>query len=413
MSSKEIQTALVGIGGYGEAYLNSLLFDPRTAGSRFVAAVDPFPHHCRRIDELRSRSIPIYSHMEELFASHQIDLTMIVTPIHLHPSQTVYAMRQGANVLCEKPLGGSLRDARIMLDTQQATGKFAAIGFQWSFSAAIQSLKADIMRGLFGKPVRMRTLVFFPRPRTYFHRNDWAGRITTTEGELVLDSPVNNATSHYLHNMFYLLGSTRQGSALPATVQAELYRANEIENYDTAALRCRTSDGVEILFYTTHAVPHVRGPVSSYEFEDATIEYDATAGGQFIARFPNGENKNYGSPNTDRNEKIWQAIESARTGSLMACGIEGALPHAQCVLAAQKSSPEIIEFPADLHRAAQLDGQPMTWIEGLAETFSHCYDRGILPSEAAPWARPASIIDLQPSLEARVFPRPQNTPARR
>jgi hypothetical protein len=53
----------------------------------------------------------------------------------------------------------------------------------------------------------------------------------------IFDSPANNATAHFLHNMFYLLGATRETSAAPAVVQAELYRANAIENFDTAAIR--------------------------------------------------------------------------------------------------------------------------------------------------------------------------------
>ena len=47
--------------------------------------------------------------------------------------------------------------------------------------------------------------------------------------------------------MFFILGSGNSSDAYPAAVQAELYRARDIENYDTAALRCWTQGGVEIL----------------------------------------------------------------------------------------------------------------------------------------------------------------------
>jgi len=64
----------------------------------------------------------------------------------------------------------------------------------------------------------------------YFRRNDWVGRIRTDAGHCVFDSPANNAAAHYLHIMLYLLGATREGAAMPASVQAETYRANAIEN---------------------------------------------------------------------------------------------------------------------------------------------------------------------------------------
>ena len=169
---------------------------------------------------------------------------LIVTPIHLHAEHTCFALRNGANVLCEKPLAGTLIDALAMHEAQREAsergGPFTAIGYQWSFSQAVQSLKRAILSGSLGRPVRMRTMVHQPRPIGYFRRNDWAGRIRTPDGHSVFDSPVNNASAHFLHNMFYLLGATRETSATPAWVQAELYRANAIENYDTAALRCRT-----------------------------------------------------------------------------------------------------------------------------------------------------------------------------
>src|SRR5439155_12631452 len=239
----------------------------------------------------QSRGVPIHPSVQSLLAEAEVDLLMIATPIHLHAPQTCLALQRGTNVLCEKPLAGTLADAVRMWHVQLSAKAFAAIGYQWSFSDAVQSLKRDIMNGVLGKPIRLKSIVFFPRPQMYFRRNDWAGRIRTIGGDGVLDSPVNNATSHFLHNMFYVLGRTRETSAMPQSVQAELYRANQIENYDTAAIRSRTECGAEILFYTTHAAPDRRGPKSHFEFEKAIVEFDANGDGQFIAHFHDGRTK--------------------------------------------------------------------------------------------------------------------------
>ena len=135
------------------------------------------------------------------------------------------------------------------------------IGYQWSFSKAIQSLKNDIIKGLFGKPIRLKTLALWPRDDEYYGRNNWAGRIKENQGKWVLDSPMNNAVAHYLHNMFYVLGFEVDSSAVPKQVIAECYRANPIENYDTAVCRILTTDDVEILFYASHA-SHRMHPLS-------------------------------------------------------------------------------------------------------------------------------------------------------
>lgn len=71
----------------------------------------------------------------------------------------------------------------------------------------------------------------------------------------MLDSVASNSTAHYLQNMLFLTGRQIDRSAEICSVQAEAYRANPIEMYDTCALRIRTKEDVELLFYATHAVP--------------------------------------------------------------------------------------------------------------------------------------------------------------
>lgn len=414
--SSSVNIALVGICGYGSSYLSALL-DYRPAdgnGSspfRLVGVVDPAAGRSPRLAEIRERGIPVHADLAGLYSTTSVQLTMMSTPIHLHAPHTCTALARGSNVLCEKPLGATLEDALRVQDAERANGGlFVAVGYQWSFSRAVQALKRDVMDGLLGKPKRLRTLAMFPRPISYYHRNNWAGRIVTEWGERVYDSPLNNATAHYLHNMFYVLGATREQSATPAWVEAELYRANDIQNYDTAALRCRTESGVEVLFYTTHAAPERVGPLCRFEFERATVEFDHARGGQFIARFADGVVRNYGQPEADRNEKIWQSIDAVRTGQPVACGARAALPHTLCVTAAQESSGGVTQFPAELRRTDGSNGESLIWIDGLAEGLLDCFQRGMLPSESGrAWARagrrvPAGLPDLARSPRDAVAP---------
>lgn len=396
-SASNVNVALAGIAGYGDLYLESLLAKGEAARATIVGVVEPSPQRSPRVDELRKRGIAIHASMESLFATSGVDLMMIATPIHLHATQTCFALAQGANVLCEKPLAGSLEDASTIWQAQATTGRFAAIGFQWSYSAAVQALKADVLAGVLGAPQRLKAVVSFPRSQAYFRRNDWAGRIRTAGGAAVSDSPVNNAASHYLHNMLYVLGPTPTTTAAPVRVLAELYRANAIENYDTAAVRCEMPGGVEVLFYATHAAAERIGPTSTYEFERATVDFDTSGdyAGQFVARFHDGTVKSYGFPNLDRNEKIWQCIDAVRSGRPIACDVQSAFPHALCVAAAQ-SSATIIDLPQKLRRTAMLEAGPMIAIDGLSEALLDCYAAGTLPSNSGhlDWPRGGTTVDL-------------------
>lgn len=392
--SVPIRIGQVGIAGYGGSYLKVLLGDAGSSAARLVAAADPFPDRCEKLEEIKVRNVPIYSSLTEMLDNAEIDLAILCTPIHLHAAQVSEALSHGVNILCEKPLAGSLEDAQRMLQASHASKNFVAIGYQWSFSSAVQALKKDILKGDLGKAIRLRTQVAFPRGFDYFARNSWAGRIKTPRGEWVLDSPVNNATSHYLHNMFFVLGDSPSTTLMPQTVQAELYRANAIENYDTAALRCMSASGTEILFYTTHSTPQRTGPKFVFEFEKATVSYDAGNAPQIVAKFRDGHVRTYGNPNDEPHEKLWQSVQAARQGGPILCDVAACMPHMYTVVAAQQSMLQITSFPEGLCTPTALDEETMIVVQGLADTLDLCFERGVLPSELgkAAWAKHGAVI---------------------
>jgi predicted dehydrogenase len=400
--SSPVQVALAGIAGFGESYVQALLEDPRRAGVEVVAFADPAPQRSRWLPEIQRRGIPIHPSLEHALDAHRVELALIAAPIHLHASQTLLALRRGASVLCEKPIAGNVADGLAMVAAQrQHPGRFVGIGYQWAFSVAMQKLKRDILAGDLGRPVRMRSLTLFPRDSLYFHRNDWAGRFRSRSGAVVNDSPLNNATAHYLQILLYLLGREAFTSAQPRTVEAELARANDIETFDTASLRVVTDGGVEVLYYSSHATPARLGPDCTLEFEHATVTYRfANAGAELVAAFDDGTVRRYGDPNHDRNLKIWDAVASVRTGEPLACDVEAALPHALCVAAADRSMPEVTVVPRS-HRVvhASSEGQ-QTVVRGLHEALLRCFERGQLPSEsgALDWARPGRVVSVDRDL---------------
>jgi len=393
-----ISLALVGIGGYGNSYVSALLdaqpSEQRTF--RWTAAIDPSPQSCRRLGEVETRGVRIFRSLEDFYESNRADLVIISTPLHLHARQTCDALAHGSHVLCEKPLCVTPDDAIDMARARDAAGKQVAIGYQWSFSAAIHRLKADIHAGALGRPKRMRCLVLWPRDETYYRRNRWAGAKKDAHGNLVLDSPVNNACAHYLHNLFYLLGPAVDRSDQPARVTAELYRAHPIENYDTAAVRCLTQSGAEILFVVSHATANRRGPVFSCEFERATVDFaDSGEGGTITARFNDGTTKSYGSPNDGKWEKLWSSIRAAADNTPPLCGIEAAFAHTRCAWAAQQSMPEIVEFSKSIVRVEGPAGARRTWVDGLENALKECYDQFQLPSETGvAWATPGREVSV-------------------
>jgi predicted dehydrogenase len=390
--------ALVGLGGYGEGYVRELLQPPADRGVQLVAGIDPVPERCQSLPELEQAGIPILPSLQDFLVQDHADLVVLASPIHMHATQTCLALAYDSHVLCEKPVCALIQDAQRMAEAEQRAGKFVAIGYQWSFTSAIQALKRDIMSGVLGQPKRLKTCVLWPRAASYYHRNHWAGRIKTDAGDWVLDSPANNAMAHYLHNMLYVLGGTVSTSTRPVSVQAELYRANPIENYDAAALRVVTEGNVEILFYGAHTVQDITHPTFSFEFETATVNYTAFSETGITARFSNGKTKLYGDPNAPGAgwEKLWQCVESIYTHEPVACGIEAASAQTRCINGAQESC-EITPVPAEFVRKNPVgESDTLTWVVGLQEALLRGYDLDCLPSETKvlPWAKVGKVINL-------------------
>jgi hypothetical protein len=213
--------------------------------------------------------------------------------------------------------------------------------------------------------------------------------------------------AHDLHNMFYVLGKETGASARPAEVEAELYRANAIENFDTAAVRVRTEEGVELLLLASHASEEDRGPVVRYEFEKGVVRCDSRTSGLW-AELERGERRDYGVPDDQPMNKLWGSIAGSREeGHRPLCGLEAAASQTLCVNGAQDSMPEVRDFPAELVRTVDAEGAARRLavstpgakrrvVEGLDEAFGACYEAWRLPSEMGlPWSAKGALVDLR------------------
>jgi predicted dehydrogenase len=389
-----VSLVLVGIGGMGAVYVRELL-DHRDSGAfRVAGAVDPDPERCPCLEELRAIGVPLFAKLQAFYRTRTAELAIISSPIQFHADQTCLALTKGSHVLCEKPLAGTITEARRMIETEKAAPGRVSVGYQWSFSPAVQELKKDIMSGRLGRPKRLKCLYLWPRDEKYYRRNDWAGKKRDSDGGWILDSPAQNAMAHDLHNMFYVLGKERDGSARPVEVEAELYRAYPIENYDTAAMRARTEEGVEILLFATHVPRQEKGPVFAYEFERAVVRCASRTSGLWT-EFEDGTRKDYGLPDAAPMNKLWDSIRRVRTGEPTACGLEAASSQVLCVNGMEDSMPEIREFPEAMRQVVVEEGSRRVSVEGLDEALEECYAKSSLPSELGfAWSAKGRPVNL-------------------
>lgn len=263
--SKERQlprVALIGISGYGKIYRQLVLDLHRRGMVRLIAAVVINPEEERdALAELRALGCEIFDDYQVMLARMRgtLELCLIPTGIAWHTRMTVAALAAGANVLVEKPLACSTEEVHAVAAASKQAGRFVAVGFQDYYEPGALWLGRQLKDGIIGRLSAVRFLGQWPRPRSYFTRNNWAGR-REVDGVPVHDSPLSNAFAHFV-NLSLCFASRSLGDMDDATIEsAELFRAHAIENFDTAAVRVRTAEDVVLWFGATHACQVTREP---------------------------------------------------------------------------------------------------------------------------------------------------------
>jgi predicted dehydrogenase len=98
----------------------------------------------------------VYDDIEELFAKHELDFVDIITDVDTHLSFTKKAAENGLDVVCQKPMAGSLRQAQEMLSFCESAGVklFVHENFRWQ--APIRELKKALDSGVIGSAFKAR-----------------------------------------------------------------------------------------------------------------------------------------------------------------------------------------------------------------------------------------------------------------
>lgn len=365
-----MKVLLVGTGGYASLYVRALL---KTRELEWVGAVDPYFRDAKLHREIEAAGIPVFDTMEEFYARQDADLAVIATPPFLHTGQSLTALAHGSFVLSEKPAAPTVAEVELMIEAERRTGKFIAIGYQWSFSDAIRRLKQDILSGRLGRPLSMKTFISWPRDKAYYARGTgWAGRIRRGN-TMVLDSIASNACAHYLHNMLFLLGDTMETSRMADTAEAALYRAYPIENFDTAAISF-TAGGVRCYFAASHTADRVRDPEFVYTFEKAVVRFSQAEGSRILADFADGTTVDYGDPFARNEKKLFDCAAAVKDGTVPICTAGTALAHT-ALIGKLYEEAVIRSFP----RSAICEDEKRITVPGLYEKLYEAYQNEALP----------------------------------
>ncbi len=147
---KPFRVAIVGTGVIAKAHIKALRHEQERVD--VVAAVDIAPEKVKNFCEEHGIA-SIYTDTQTMLNEQKPNLVHICTPPGTHFELCVAALRQGAHVLCEKPLVASLDEVDRLQAVEHETGLRCSTIFQWRFGSGAQHLKRLIDAGELGRPL--------------------------------------------------------------------------------------------------------------------------------------------------------------------------------------------------------------------------------------------------------------------
>ena len=112
------------------------------------------PEHTR---EFAARwGIPAaYDSVDELLDAEPLDALLVLTPNKAHYATAMAGIERGLHVLCEKPLGMTAREARLLAEAAERAGVTTMVPFTYRFMPANRYLKLLQDEGWLGQPYHL------------------------------------------------------------------------------------------------------------------------------------------------------------------------------------------------------------------------------------------------------------------
>lgn len=204
----------------------------------------------------------------EILAADDIDVVDLCTPPDQHRSQIEDFLRAGKDVICEKPLVGSLREVDELVTIERETGRRVMPILQYRFGHGIQKLRHLVDLGITGRPYVANVELAWWRDASYY-AVPWRGRWSSELGGVLL--------SHALHALdmtTFILGPPSAVWARTATL------VNDIEVEDSAVVTMRFPDGgLATLSATLGSVAEISRHRFTFERLSAESNTEAYANG--------------------------------------------------------------------------------------------------------------------------------------
>jgi predicted dehydrogenase len=144
MAETSKRVAILGAGMIGDVHRRAAIL----AGAQVLGVMASTPERSREVAEAWGVE-QAYGNIDEV-AESKADIVHICTPNASHVPYAVALMKAGKHVLCEKPLGVSLEDARQAAEIAEDTAVVNTMPFAYRFHPMAREMRARVQAEEFG-----------------------------------------------------------------------------------------------------------------------------------------------------------------------------------------------------------------------------------------------------------------------
>jgi len=148
---REINVAIVGCGFVANGHIRAW----RKVGEARVEAVCDLNETTAKSTAELWKIPHYYKSSSELMEHGNIDLVDICTPPQTHASLADQAMKAGFQVLLEKPMTMTVKDAERIVECQKTTGMKAGVIHNWLFEPPVLEADSLVKKGFLGEVINV------------------------------------------------------------------------------------------------------------------------------------------------------------------------------------------------------------------------------------------------------------------
>ena len=237
--------AIIGCGAISKNHIAAAL----NTGLEIVALCDivdkGMPALLEMMPEAQRAKVRCYADYKEMLSELHPDLVAIATGSGVKTAIALDCIAAGANLIIEKPIALSLRDADAIIDAARAKGVQVCVCHQNRMNPSVQAIRQAVDEGRFGRMLHGSARILWNRNRAYYDAAKWRGTWKSDGGTLM------NQCIHSIDILRWLMGNEVK--------QVFAYTDRQIHDYIEAE-----DIGVAVVKFANGAYATIEGTVNVY-----------------------------------------------------------------------------------------------------------------------------------------------------